>query len=235
MLSFSVFIKFQRRRTFTPLVPSLEGSFKGPLFSFIGKAPTVSESLSPVSAVAQILPSHHTRADDEKQLLLSSSKTRPYKSTSHRDAGKSFRIPLTKTAGCHLGRQRLLHHFVAIPANLHLYFQLLPRCSSRNPFLFKFLHLWRGCTLSNDHQPPNNSIVLPIIPFVFTLLRTLLHHGRHATLFESIHCALFSSPRRVYPLTSSHASQICYSGRPKMRVNSPLQPQNATQKRKLTP
>jgi hypothetical protein len=39
-----------------------------------------------------ILPSRHTCARDEKQLLLSPSKTGPYKSPSHRDAFKSFRI-----------------------------------------------------------------------------------------------------------------------------------------------
>ncbi len=51
---------------------------------------------------------------------------------------------LTKTARCHPRPQRLLQHLVATSANLHLYFQSLPRCSSRNPFPFMLLHCCRG-------------------------------------------------------------------------------------------
>jgi hypothetical protein len=100
MLSFSVFRKLQPRRPFTPLVPSLEGSFEGPLFSFVAEVSVEdpdlvgtqlgSPSLTP--AGEHIRPSRHAQAREKKQLLLSSSKTRPYKSPPHRDARKSFRI-----------------------------------------------------------------------------------------------------------------------------------------------
>ncbi len=39
----------------------------------------------------------------------------------------------------------------------------------------------------------------PTIPFVFILLRTLWRHGHHATLLESIRCALFPSSRGCTP------------------------------------
>jgi hypothetical protein len=78
MLSFSVFVKFHPRR------PTL--------FSFVGEVPIRSGPPSPVFAAAHIPLSRHTLACDEKQLLLSPSKTRLYKSPSHRDACKSFRI-----------------------------------------------------------------------------------------------------------------------------------------------
>src|SRR2546427_10151765 len=76
--SFPVFIKFQSRRP--------------PLFSFIGEVPIRSGSPSLALTAAHIPPSRHTLARDEKQPLLSSSKTRLYKPLSHRDARKSFRI-----------------------------------------------------------------------------------------------------------------------------------------------
>jgi hypothetical protein len=37
------------------------------------------------------------------------------------------------------------------------------------------------------------------IPFIFLILQTYLHNGRCSTLLESIHYALSSSRRRVYP------------------------------------
>ena len=40
---------------------------------------------------------------------------------------------------------------------------------------------------------------LPLSPFFFILLRTLLHNGTGTTLFQSISYALLSSRRRVYP------------------------------------
>src|SRR5713101_8069767 len=54
--------------------------------------------------------------------------------------------------------------------------------------------LQRGCLSKRALTLP-----LPPIPFVFILLRTLLHNGTGTTLFQSISYALFSSRRRVYP------------------------------------
>jgi hypothetical protein len=63
-----------------------------PLFSFIGKVPAVSKSPFPVPTAACTLHSRPSRARDEKQLLLSSSKTRSYTSPPNRAARNSFRI-----------------------------------------------------------------------------------------------------------------------------------------------
>ncbi len=134
MLSFLVFAKFKSRRQ--------------PLFSSIGRVPTVSESPFPVSSPAHVTPSRHTHARDEKQFLLSSSKTRPYKSLSRRDARKSFRIRSYTKCRVSPGSAARTAALVAIPANLHLYFQPLARCFSFNPFLFKLLHCCPGCTPS---------------------------------------------------------------------------------------
>src|SRR6266849_5062588 len=49
-----------------------------------------------------------------------------------------------------------------------------------------------------------------IIPFVFTILRTLLRHGRNATLLESIPCALSLLPRGCVP---SRHSDVLQRGR----------------------
>jgi hypothetical protein len=47
-----------------------------------------------------------------------------------------------------------------------------------------------------------------IIPFVFRALRTLLRHGRSATLLESIRCALFLSPRGCVPLKGGNCTGL---------------------------
>src|SRR6267143_647419 len=59
----------------------------------------------------------------------------------------------------------------------------------------------RGLQLSSEAVSPSghSPFPLPPIPFVFILLRTLLHNGTGTTLFQSISYALFSSRRRVYP------------------------------------
>ncbi len=75
----------------SPVFAKLQ-SRRAPLFSFIGEVSAQSGSPSPAPVAVHIRPSRHTRARDEKQLPLSSSKTRLYKSLSHRDAHKSFRI-----------------------------------------------------------------------------------------------------------------------------------------------
>jgi hypothetical protein len=78
MLFSSVFVAHQPRRR--------------PLFSFIGEVSAQSASPSPVPTAANTRPSRHTHARDEKQLPLSSSKTRRYKSASDCDTCKSFKI-----------------------------------------------------------------------------------------------------------------------------------------------
>ncbi len=69
-------------------------------------------------------------------------------------------------------------------------------------------------------RPATSSVfqLLPasIIPFVFTSLRTLLRHGRKATLLESDPCALFPSPWgcvRVPP-SARNATIFCSSSLP---------------------
>jgi len=59
----------------------------------------------------------------------------------------------------------------------------------------------RGPQLSSEAVSPSwhSPFPLPPIPFFFIALRTLLHNGTGATLFQSISYALFSSRRRVYP------------------------------------
>src|SRR6267142_2407330 len=59
----------------------------------------------------------------------------------------------------------------------------------------------RGPQLSSEAVSPSwhSPFPLPPIPFFFIVLRTLLHNGTGATLFQSISYALFSSRRRVYP------------------------------------
>src|SRR5260370_23837439 len=63
-----------------------------------------------------------------------------------------------------------------------------------------------NCGLSTPRPGRLRSMQLrpaSIIPFVFTILRTLLRHGRSATLLESIPCALFPSSRRCIPTCTS--------------------------------
>src|SRR5882762_6110630 len=68
----------------------------------------------------------------------------------------------------------------------------------------------RGPQLFSEAVSPSghSPFPLPPIPFVFILLRTLLHNGTGTTLFQSISYALFSSRRRVYPLTASWISPL---------------------------
>src|SRR6267378_2228113 len=77
----------------------------------------------------------------------------------------------------------------------------------------------RGPQLSSEAVSPSwhSPFPLPPIPFFFIVLRTLLHNGTGATLFQSISYALFSSRRRVYPLTASWISPLdanCHTMRP---------------------
>src|SRR5882762_9520854 len=77
----------------------------------------------------------------------------------------------------------------------------------------------RGPQLFSEAVSPSghSPFPLPPIPFVFILLRTLLHNGTGTTLFQSISYALFSSRRRVYPLTASWISPLdanCHTMRP---------------------
>src|SRR6267378_6846018 len=68
----------------------------------------------------------------------------------------------------------------------------------------------RGPQLSSEAVSPSwhSPFPLPPIPFFFIVLRTLLHNGTGTTLFQSISYALFSSRRRVYPLTASWISPL---------------------------
>jgi hypothetical protein len=68
-----------------------------------------------------------------------------------------------------------------------------------NLFVLKFMQyaggVWESVCLLTLCVPRFVPTRFPSIPFVFKLLRTLLRHDRHATLFESIRCALFPSSR----------------------------------------
>src|SRR5882762_2871251 len=84
----------------------------------------------------------------------------------------------------------------------------------------------RGPQLSSEAVSPSwhSPFPLPPIPFFFIVLRTLLHNGTGATLFQSISYALFSSRRRVYPLTASWISPLdanCHTVRPTLFSSLP--------------
>ncbi len=159
-----VFRKLQPRRpplfSFIGKVPIRSGP---PSFSFIADVPikdpdpvgTVSESPSTVPTVAHMPPSRHTRARDEKQPLLSSSKIRPYKSPSHRDARKSFRMRSYENCRVSPAISRSFFSQRSLqdrPSALSLLcFHALTNCPFCNPFVLKFLHVmggWRGCCVS---------------------------------------------------------------------------------------
>ncbi len=97
----------------------------------------------------------------------------------NRDARKSFRI--RSYENCRVSPGSAGHSTASRvhSANLHVYFQSLARCSSRNRFLFKLLHLCRGV-----YVPPHHSS----LPTRHSPLTTRFFL---ATPFFSHSCALF--------------------------------------------
>ncbi len=224
MLSSSVFRKVPPRRPFTP-------SFEGSLFSFIAnvliedpdRVGTGSESPSPVPTVAQILPSRHIPARDEKQPLVSSSKMRSYKSPSNCDGRKSFGIRSYKN--CRVSPtifpsfffHRSLHDrhqpFVApffsysyeLPNFQVLCFEILTTVPG----------VGGGCCASSKlgHSDLQTFRQIPqSIPFVFKRFRTLLHSPKTQLFcFQSLPHSLPKTSgvgvRRI-TISSSHLQNV---------------------------
>jgi hypothetical protein len=225
MLSFSVFRKLQPRRPFTPLVPSLEGSFEGPLFSFVAEVSVEDPDLvgtqlgSPSLAPAgvHIRPSRHAQAREKKQLLLSSSKTRPYKSPSIVMPVSPLESGLTKTAGCH--PQFAAPSPSSGPSTtvtspfLLLSFHTVANCPFCNSFVLIFLHVmggWRGCCVSSVLARSH----VPTIPSIYPLY---FHTLPHSLAQRESHICFSFNHLRTHSLATEGmgaAGSLCESSAP---------------------
>jgi hypothetical protein len=150
-----------------------------PLFSFVRKVPTVSESPSSAPTAAHT-PLPHSSGSQET-------------CSNHVGSGSH-----PTHASCFLASR--LH-------SLPLFsFHVLTNCKFCNSFVFRFIQNAGGCcrgrcafsTLGrSDRRTFSN--VSSTYPLSFHTLAHSLRHGRDATLLESIRCALFSSRRGCVP------------------------------------